>query len=91
MADHKTAIADEGTQVNALAPDAVEQARALHHLATADPDFEALMTGPAHEAKYGLERAEQSAALWRGAGVHPIENGALIEDEPAAKAPRRSA
>ena len=57
----------------------VEDAIKAHHLATADPEPErdGLMTGPAHEEKYGLERAEHSANLWRAAGVHPTENRAL--------------
>lgn len=61
----------------------VEGARALHHLATADPEPErdGQMTGPAHEAKYGLERAEFSAVLWELAGVHPMENRALVEGD----------
>lgn len=66
----------------------VEEARKAHHLATADPEPErgdGTLTGPAHEEKYGLERAEGSAALWRGAGVHPIENRALVEGEDGAE------
>lgn len=57
----------------------VDDARKAHHLATADPEPErdGKMTGPAHEKKYGLERAERSAEHWRGAGVHPFENRAL--------------
>jgi hypothetical protein len=39
------------------------------------------MTGPALEEKYGLERAEASAANWRAHGVHPTENRALVEGE----------
>ena len=65
----------------------VEQARAAHHLATADPEPErdGLMTGPAHEEKYDLERAKTSAAQWRAAGVHPTENRALVEGEDGAE------
>jgi len=61
----------------------VEDARKAHHLATADPEPErdGLMTGPAHEQKYGLERAAESEAHWRAAGVHPTENRALVEGE----------
>ncbi|HZQ33720.1 MAG TPA: hypothetical protein VFB19_18560 [Mycobacterium sp.] len=57
----------------------VEDAHKAHHLATADPEPErdGTMTGPAHEQKYGLERAEASAEAWRAAGVHPTENRAL--------------
>ncbi|MGZ6838539.1 MAG: hypothetical protein ACXVGE_21965 [Blastococcus sp.] len=62
-----------------------EQARAAHHLATADPERDGVLTGPAHEEKYGLERAENSAALWRGAGVHPTENRALMPGEAGAE------
>jgi hypothetical protein len=43
------------------------------------------MTGPAHEEKYGLERAEESAAAWRAVGVHPTENRALVGDEDGAE------
>ena len=62
-------------------------ARALHHLATADPEPErdGLLTGPAHEAKYGLERAKNSAESWRNVGVHPTENRALVEGEDGAE------
>lgn len=83
--EHETSIAAEGTLVNALAPDAIEQARALHHLASADPERDGILTGPAHEEKYGLERAEGSAELWRGVGVHPTENRALVAGEDGAE------
>ena len=85
MAEHYTKVSDEG-RLNPDGPDAVEEARKLHHLATADPDHDpdGPMTGPAHEAKYGLERAERSAALWRAAGVHPTQNRALVKGEPGA-------
>lgn len=84
MADFET---KEGAGSLNGGPRSVEDARALHHLATADPEPErdGLMTGPAHEAKYGLERAEDSAALWRSVGVHPIENRALVGDEDGAE------
>jgi hypothetical protein len=62
-----------------------EDARKAHHLATADPERDGLLTGPAHEEKYGLERADASAALWRDAGVHPFENRALVGDEDGAE------
>jgi hypothetical protein len=80
MADHYTAESDNGF-VDATLPNAVEEARRKHHLASADPDIDGTLTGPAHEAKYGLERAESSAALWTADGVHPIENGALVKDD----------
>ena len=67
------------------------EARAAHHLATADPERDGLMTGPAHEEKYGLERAEGSAELWRAAGVHPTENRALVEGEDGAENVRGAA
>jgi hypothetical protein len=63
----------------------VEDARKAHHLASADPERDGTLTGPAHEEKYGLERAEHSAAVWRAAGVHPTENRALIGDEDGAE------
>lgn len=83
--DHYT---HEGTGlVDASQPNAVEEARKRHHLATADPEPErdGLMTGPAHEEKYGLDRAEESAAQWRAVGVHPIENRALVPGEDGAE------
>jgi hypothetical protein len=61
-----------------------EDALRAHHLATADPEPErgdGLLTGPAHEEKYGLERAAHSAELWRARGVHPTENRALRAGE----------
>lgn len=66
--------------VGGAGTDSVARARELHHLATADPEPErgdGTLTGPAHEAKYGLERAESSAEYWRAVGVHPFENRAL--------------
>lgn len=92
MPNHKTAVADEGTLVQD-GPDALQRARELHHLATADPDHDpdGPMTGPAHEKKYGLEREEASAANWRANGVHPYENRALVEGEPGAENVRGAA
>jgi len=66
----------------------VEDAHKAHHLATADPEPErpdGLLTGPAHEKKYGLERAKHSAEMWRAAGVHPFENRALVGNEDGAE------
>lgn len=63
----------------------VEDALKAHHLATADPESDGTMTGPAHEEKYGLERAADSAAAWRAQGVHPTENRALREGEDGAE------
>ena len=85
--DHATKIEDEGRFVDASGPDPIAEARRLHHLATADPEPErdGLMTGPGHEEKHGLERAADSAALWRAAGVHPTENRALVGDEDGAE------
>jgi hypothetical protein len=84
MADLKH-YTEEGTGfVDATKPDAVEEALKRHHLATADPEPErgdGTLTGPAHEKKYGLDRAEESAAQWRGVGVHPFENRALRPGE----------
>jgi hypothetical protein len=80
---------EEGTGfVDATRPDAVEEARKRHHLATADPEPErgdGTLTGPAHEEKYGLDRAEGSAAAWRSVGVHPTENRALVDGEDGAE------
>jgi hypothetical protein len=86
MSDHETSIEAEGTLVRAGDGD-VERARALHHLATADPEPErdGTLTGPAHEEKYGLERAPVSAELWRASGVHPLENRALVAGEDGAE------
>lgn len=89
--DHYT---EEGVGfVDATREDAVEEARKRHHLASADPEPErdGTMTGPAHEKKYGLEREQESAEQWRAAGVHPYENGALLETADAAKAPENTA
>jgi hypothetical protein len=83
MADHYT---EEGTGfVDATGPDPIAEARKRHHLASADPERDGTLTGPAHEEKYGLDRAADSAALWRGVGVHPIENRALVEGEDGAE------
>ncbi|GAC1375206.1 MAG: hypothetical protein NVSMB4_03220 [Acidimicrobiales bacterium] len=86
MAEHYT---EEGTGfVDATGPDPVGEARKRHHLATADPEVDredGTLTGPAHEAKYGLDRAVASAALWRSVGVHPTENRALVGDEDGAE------
>src|SRR5690348_555194 len=85
MPEHYT---EEGVGfVDASRPDAVEEARKRHHLATADPEPErdGLLTGPAHEAKYGLERAAESEAQWRAAGVHPFDNRALVAGEEGAE------
>jgi len=93
MADKGYETEESAARLVPDGPDALEQARRLHHLATADPEPErdGTMTGPAHEEKYGLERAEASAAYWRAVGVHPTENRALEEGEdgyvPAPAAP----
>ncbi len=63
----------------------VEDARKAHHLASADPERDGVLTGAAHETKYGLERAEHTIAVWIGAGVHPFENRALVEGEDGAE------
>lgn len=79
---------EEGTGfVDATRPDAIDEARKRHHLASADPEPErdGLMTGPAHEKKYGLDRAADSEARWRAAGVHPFENRALVDGEDGAE------
>ncbi len=82
MAEHYTGGDDEGR----FARD-VEDARKLHHLATADPEPErdGTMTGPAHEKKYGLERHDGSVSNWRSVGVHEYENRALVGDEDGAE------
>lgn len=86
MADHYT---EEGVGfVDASRADAIDEARKRHHLATADPEVErgdGTLTGPAHEKKYGLERAAASEAAWRAVGVHPFENRALVEGEDGAE------
>ena len=85
MTDYYT---HEGTgPVDASRPDAVEEARKRHPLASADPEPErdGLLTGPAHEEKYGLDRAEESERQWRAVGVHPFENRALIDGEDGAE------
>jgi hypothetical protein len=82
MSDFETR---EGVGTNASGATSVEEARSLHHLATADPELDGKMTGPAHEEKYGLERFEASAAAWRARGVHPTENRALVDGEDGAE------
>lgn len=83
MSDDFTGAPNEGR----MARD-VEDARKLHHLATADPEIDradGTLTGPAHEAKYGLDRAKESAEQWRAQGVHPEENRALVGSEDGAE------
>lgn len=83
MSDDFTGAPDEGR----LARD-VDDARKLHHLATADPEVDradGTLTGPAHEEKYGLDRAPDSAEQWREQGVHPTENRALVGNEDGAE------
>lgn len=99
--DHYTDLGHEG-QFVADGPDAVAEARKMHHIATADPEPErdGLLTGPAHELKYGLERAEGSVAHWISRGVHPTENRRLepgddgyegsLETTSAAKPPENA-
>jgi hypothetical protein len=82
MAEHET---KEGAGSLSGGPTTVEEALAVHHLATADPELDGTLTGPAHEAKYGLERAAASAAHWIAQGVHPFENRALRGDEEGAE------
>jgi len=82
MTDYETA---EGVGQVGGGVQTVEEARRLHHLASADPERDGAMTGPAHEKLYGLEREAESAALWRAAGVHPYENRALVGDEEGAE------
>lgn len=85
MADSKHYTEEGVGFVDAVnSDDPVAEARRRHHLASADPEQErqdGTLTGPAHEAKYGLDRAEASANYWREVGVHPIENRALRADE----------
>lgn len=85
MAEHETR---EGVGVVGGGARDLDEARRLHHLATADPEPErgdGLLTGPAHERKYNLERAAASEAAWRARGVHPFENRALVEGEDGAE------
>lgn len=76
--DHYTSLEDEGRLV-VDGPNAIEEARKMHPLATADPEPErgGTVTGPEHEKRFGLERAEESIAHWISRGVHPFENRAL--------------
>jgi HK97 family phage major capsid protein len=87
MAEHETSLEAEGTFVDASGDfdAAVAKARALHHLASADPEPErdGLMTGPAHERKYGLEREKASADHWRERGLDPYANGHLHNADAA--------
>lgn len=81
-AEHYTGGNDEGGFARDL-----EDARKLHHLASADPEPErdGTMTGPSHEKKYGLERHDGSVENWRASGVHEYENRALVGDEDGAE------
>jgi hypothetical protein len=84
MSEHFT-NEDDGKVANIVT---VEDARKAHHLATADPEKDGLLTGPEHEEKYGLERAEASRAQWDA--VHPPETdgeAAEVADEPDVPAP----
>lgn len=74
MADTKTPSAED------LAAQAAER---RHHEATADPEVDGLLTGPAHEAKYGLPLAEANAADWRSQGLDPVNNGWIEAPETA--------
>ena len=58
-------------------PDIVERSGRNPH----DPADHDHSDHPAHEQKYGLERADESEAHWRAAGVHPTENRALVPGE----------
>jgi hypothetical protein len=96
MSDHYTK--EDDIKFVKAGPDEVEEARKLHHLATADPEPErdGLMTGPAHEEKYGLERADASAEHWRSRGVDPkrnvrLDDGDKPETAEASKAPENAA
>jgi len=76
--DHYKAVED--ARLIPDGPDAIEEARKMHRLATADPEPErgdGTLTGAAHELKYGLERAEETVKEWVARGVHPTENRAL--------------
>jgi hypothetical protein len=88
MAEHETSLEAEGQTVDASGDfdEAVAKARALHHLASADPEIDGTLTGPAHERKYGLEREAASAAHWEARGVHPYRNGALETADEARPA-----
>lgn len=52
MADHLTSLPEN--KLVEYGDDAVERARALHHLASADPEIDGELTGEEHAAKYGL-------------------------------------
>ena len=84
MSDNYTKQSDIGFVL--VGPDAVAEARRMHHLASADPELDGTLTGPAHEAKYSLERAEASAEHWRSRGVDPYKNGALETADVSADA-----
>jgi hypothetical protein len=63
----------------------IEDALKAHHLATADPEKDGLLTGPEHEEKYGLERAAASKAHWQY--VADNRSVAEVTDEEAPAAP----
>lgn len=73
MADHLTSLPDE--LLVRFDDDAVERARALHHLATADPELDGELTAEEHAAKYGLGLPEVPAK--RAKHEAPAEEGPI--------------
>lgn len=72
MADHLTAVPEDAlVRFSGDTEGAVERARALHHLASADPELDGELTAEEHAAKYGLGRPEVPAA--RGKHEAPVE------------------
>lgn len=85
MADHLTELPDN--RLIEAGDDAVERARALHHLASADPEIDGELTAEEHAAKYGLGRPE----VPRRRAKHEAPEGDDVEGEiETAAAPRAS-
>lgn len=81
--DHYTSDADIPK-----GPLSVEDARRAHHLASADPDGpDGTLTGPEHDAKYGLARAAGSRADWASAHDGNPDGGRDTEGVRTADAP----
>ena len=81
MADHLTELPDNRLVEDGV--DAVERARALHHIASADPEVDGELTGDEHAVKCGLGRPEAP----KRRGRHAETDEGEIE---TAAAPRAS-
>lgn len=64
----------------------VDEAEKAHHLATADPEKDGVLTGPEHEEKYGLARAKASRAQWESQGLETATPASPAENTSAPRA-----